>query len=259
MSKHVIYATDLDRTLIFSYRFLNEIPYNKEKVLVETKEGKELSYMSKLAYDKLQDISVNNDIIIVPVTTRSIDEYKRVNLGFIPKYAIVANGGVILENGEPCIKYSKYIKSYLDPLELATLSIDLMELTSLSKEPKLIDSCYWFMKTNNEDLFDVEIHDLIEKYPKWQFIRQKNKCYIIPIHISKQIALRWLYNELSKPYIIASGDSLLDIPMLSLANEAIVPYHSDLLKDKVVQNCRVVHGGIESPYKTMLCVEKYVN
>lgn len=258
MSRQVIYATDLDRTLIFSYRFLNELPYSKEKVLVETKEGKELSYMSKLAYDKLQDISTNKDIIVVPVTTRSIEEYKRVKLGFVPNYAIVANGGIILENGKRCEEYDKYVKSFLNPLELATLSIELLELSSLNREPKLIDGCYWFAKTDNEELFDVEVHDLIKKYPRWSFTRQKDKCYIIPNHISKQVALRWLYHKLLKPYIIASGDSLLDIPMLSLANEAFIPYHSDLLKDKVVQTCRVVHGGIESPYRTMICVENYV-
>lgn len=259
MSKHVIYATDLDRTLIFSHRFLSELPYNKEKVLVETKEEKEISYMSKIAYDKLQDLNNNENITIVPVTTRSVEEYRRINLGFIPKYAIVANGGIILEDGKPSIDYDEYVKSFLNPMELATLSIDLMELASLSKKPKLIDGCYWFAKTDNEDLFDVEAHDLIERYPRWSFTRQRNKCYAIPNHISKQVALRWLYHKLSKPYIIASGDSLLDIPMLSLANEAVVPYHSDLLKDKVVQNCRVVHGGIESPYQTMLYVERYVN
>lgn len=77
----MIYASDLDRTLIFSHRFLDEHKYNKKIVLVEDKDGKEISYMSELAYNKLQEINNNKDITFIPTTTRSLEEYNRIRLG----------------------------------------------------------------------------------------------------------------------------------------------------------------------------------
>lgn len=251
----IIYATDLDRTLIFSHRFLNEYKYSKEKILVETKDEKEISYMSKLAYDKLQSINKNEKIQFIPATTRSREEFERIQLGFTPEWAIIANGGVILHNGVVVSEYRDYVKSYLNPLDLATITMDISEFASVNRTPKLIEGCYLFFKTNNEELFDIEAQDLIDRYKNWNVVRQRNKCYIIPNHISKQVALRWIWHKLNQPYIVASGDSLLDIPMLALANKAFIPDHSSLLKDGVVENGSIVTGGIESSYKTMIYVE----
>lgn len=251
----MVYASDLDRTLIFSHRFLDEHKYNKKIVLVEDKDGKEISYMSELAYNKLQEINNNKDITFIPTTTRSLEEYNRIRLGFKPEWVIAANGGVILHNGEIDKEYKNYTKTYLNPMDIASLSMDLSEFASIQKSPRLVDGCYLFVKTTNEDLFDVEVQDIIDRYKKWSIVRQKNKCYAIPLHISKQVALRWIWNKLNEPYIVASGDSLLDVPMLALADKAYIPDHSDLLKDGVVESGNIVTGGIESPYKTMIYAE----
>ena len=53
------FCSDLDNTLIYSYRH----DIGKEKVLVETKEGKELSYMTKVSYELLKQVSQKKELI----------------------------------------------------------------------------------------------------------------------------------------------------------------------------------------------------
>lgn len=92
-----LFISDLDNTLIYSYR--HEI--GEEKVLVETKDGKELSFMSRYSYELLDKI--NSMICFMPITTRSVEQYARVMLSsrWKPGLALAANGGVLLQNGEP--------------------------------------------------------------------------------------------------------------------------------------------------------------
>lgn len=259
MSKKVLYASDLDRTLIFSERFIFENPTSAKYSPVEYKEDRIISYMSNDVNSKLHCINDNKKVQFVPVTTRSLSEYKRVNLGFTPEYAIVANGAIILHNGEVMEEWNDYIKSKLDYTEVLDLSQDICDLIdSLVKQPKLIDNSYLFFKINDQALFDEEVVNLINRYPNWTFTRQVNKCYAIPNHFSKQIALRWLWHKLNHPYIVASGDSELDLPMLTLANRAIIPSHGSLVKDGFVTQGTFADGGITSPLFTMSIVEESI-
>ena len=94
----LIYATDLDRTLIFSKRFISENKSNTDKTVVERREnGDVISYMSNDVMVQLKEIDNNDSLTIVPVTTRSIKEYNRIELPIVPKYAILDTGGTILE------------------------------------------------------------------------------------------------------------------------------------------------------------------
>lgn len=249
---NILYASDLDRTLIFSGRFLEEHPTECKYTPIEYKEDKIISYMADEVIDKLKEIRENKSIHFIPVTTRSINEYKRINLNVKPEYAIVANGGVILYNGEPLEEWTQYIKSKINIMDILDIINDITDyIKSVSYTPKLIDGCYIFFKTDDEMQFDIESGYLKERFGNWQFIRQRNKCYAIPNHFSKQIALRWLWNKLDKPYIIASGDSELDLPMLALANKAIIPSHGTLITEGFVTDGNIIDGGITSPLKTM--------
>ena len=71
----IYFCSDLDNTLIYSYRH----DIGNEKVLVETKEGKELSYMTKVSYELLKQVSQKKELI--PLTTRSLEQYSRIDFG----------------------------------------------------------------------------------------------------------------------------------------------------------------------------------
>ncbi len=70
--------------------------------MVEYKDSEPLSYMTKDAQQKL--IEIRGKWTFVPVTTRTMEQYKRINLfhnEHVPQYAITSNGGNVLINGEP--------------------------------------------------------------------------------------------------------------------------------------------------------------
>lgn len=253
----ILYASDLDRTLIYSGRFLKENPTDVKYTPVEFKEDRIISYMADEVISKLNEIKDNKEVTFVPVTTRSINEYKRINLGFTPEYAIMSNGGTILHNGEKIEEWDSYVRKNINYMEAIDIINDIEEeLQSVNYKVKMIDNCYLFFKTEIPELFDTEYIYLMDKYPNWDFVRQRNKCYAIPKHFSKQVALRWLYNKLGRPYIIASGDSELDLPMLTLANKAIIPTHGTLVKEGIVEDGTFADGGITSPLFTISIVEQ---
>lgn len=263
-NKQVLYMTDLDRTLIFSYRYIeqNNVPENIPKVAVEfkkTKPEEALSYMAESVQNKLIEINKLEGVSFIPTTTRSVEEYKRVYLGFEPEWAITSNGGCILHYGEQDKDYRDYVRSKLDFGELTALSMDLSDLESINHSIRVIDGCYLFTKTSNEQRFDAEAEHLSHVYTNWDFTRQEKKCYMIPKHFSKQVAARWLWNKLGKPYIVASGDNQLDLPLLALADKAVVPENSFLMRDGFIEEATVVTGGIESPLKTMEYVVDALN
>lgn len=256
---NVLYATDLDRTMIFSHRFIKEQVPVSGYTLVEKKDDKEISYMSDKVISKLHDLNKNKHVTIVPVTTRSIQEFERINLGIKTRFAIVSNGGTILEYGKPMKDWEEYIREQINRFDLIDCALDMAELASVSRESKFIDNKYIFNKTTNPEVYDFEIGSLIGKYPDLTFVRQKNKVYAIPKCFSKAIALRWLQNRLGCDKLVASGDSELDLPMLAIADYAIIPDHGDLVKCDYVTSGRIVSGGIDSPLQTFDIIEQILS
>lgn len=255
----VLYATDMDRTMIFSHRFIEEYPPVSQYTLTEKVNGVEISYMSNKVRSRLHDLNKNKHVIVVPVTTRSIEEFERINLGTKTRYAIVSNGGTILEYGKPMEDWEKYINDNIDRFELADCALDMTEMSSTIRESKFIDNKYIFNKTDNPALYDTEVASLIAKYTNINFVRQKNKIYAIPKCFSKAIALRWLQNKLGCDKLVASGDSELDLPMLAIADYAVIPEHGDLIKCGYVTGGRIVNGGIDSPLQTFDIIEQVLD
>lgn len=256
MGKKVIYASDLDNTLIFSEKFVEKYPCESPYEVVETYTSGH-SIMSKAVKEKVAEINEDGRVQFVPVTTRDLMRYNRINLGFKPEYAIIANGGIILHNGEPIEEWTDYVKAMFNYPEAVSLMEEIeTEMESVGGDVQIVDSCYLIFKTEYKELFDQEVMYFIAKYTDWDFIRQNQKCYAIPKHFSKQIALRWLWNHLDKPKIVASGDSELDVPMLSIADRAIVPEHSSLLADGIIEDCTKAPEGIESALFTIQVVQE---
>ena len=88
------FHTDLDNTILYSYK--HDIgPY---KSCVEIYQGRQVSYITDNTCTLLQQLK--EKISIVPTTTRTIEQYNRIDLSvFSPRYALVCNGGVLLIDG----------------------------------------------------------------------------------------------------------------------------------------------------------------
>ncbi|MEU8662280.1 hypothetical protein [Actinoplanes philippinensis] len=102
MSRPLV-ACDLDRTLIYSAAALGLTGPDHEAprlVVAEVHEGRPISYLTRRAAGLIEDLA--GAAPLVPVTTRTLGQYRRIRLtDRPPRYAVAANGGHLLVDGRP--------------------------------------------------------------------------------------------------------------------------------------------------------------
>ena len=93
-NESILFASDLDNTLLFSHQHAQA-----GDVCVEYLDGKAQGFFPPSVIRGLAQI--NRTMRFVPVTSRSIAQFLRIQFppGCVPKYALVANGGLLLRNG----------------------------------------------------------------------------------------------------------------------------------------------------------------
>lgn len=226
----MIFASDLDRTLIFSKRF-SETASPEDVVLIETSKGREVSYMMKEALSFLEGL--NERVTFVPVTTRSEDEYNRIDFvsRIQPRYAIVANGGKILIDGVEDPEWKEYILQTKKNLSCSAVEMKKTFLSLFPEEQfdhyKLADDLFWMFKLKEEPLDEKAYKwagDTFKEFG-WDLTKIGLKVYLLPSELTKWKALSFLKAKLSEEIVVAAGDSLMDYEMVSNADFGITPPH----------------------------------
>lgn len=134
-----LFATALDNTLIFSKGFVK----NEDVIAVEYKDNKELSYMTKQALDTLK--SLNEEITIVPITSRSLEEFKQLTFYNLFEHAILSNGLVILYKGlVEDGNWQSIIQKEFDKMDLADVESLLYNCSSLFKSDFELKGYYYY-------------------------------------------------------------------------------------------------------------------
>lgn len=235
----MIFASDIDRTIVFSHRFLNKDIDKESLTCVEKITDKEISYMTKNALDKMMEIS--QIVHIVPVTMRSLSEYQRLLFSEELEYAIVCNGGTILRDNKPLKEWEKQINK-VKPKNYKDIIAFLQEYNRFfKKDIRIVDDVYFFASIK-EDLakekekIKANIETTLTSFKEWSVALNSNKIYIYPTEINKANALSFLKKyiekeEYKKSSLITAGDSPVDLPMLQLGNQRIIPDGSAILKE----------------------------
>ncbi len=229
-------ACDLDRTLIYSPRafWLNVSDEQAPPiVVVELYQGIPISFMTRTAETLL--LALKAAATVVPVTTRTVAQYRRVRMaGPEPEYAVTTNGGVLLHRGEPDAHWRASI-ARRTAAECAPLQ---------TVEALLADHAFapWILKLRHaEDLFVYAIVDR-EAMPDdfvraleqsclalgWRVSLQGRKLYCVPAPVTKSSAVAEVQRRTGAGTVIAAGDSLLDRQMLDEATIAFRPAHGEL-------------------------------
>lgn len=216
----MLFLSDLDNTLIFSYKKLSE-----NDLCVEKKDGKNLSYMTYRSAELFSDIV--RRVTFIPVTTRSAEQYGRISFpeGYIPKYAVIDNGANLLINGEPDKQWrSEVIPVINESLpEIREFEKYLKKCGEVYFDIRFVDDSFLFTKCHDSKRVMHELFSAVSP-AKTRLFTNGDKLYAIPDGISKKNALERLKRRLSGELIIAAGDSLFDEDMLSAADLAIVKY-----------------------------------
>lgn len=214
----MIFLSDLDRTLIFSYKRLGD-----ENLCVETKDGKKLSYMTMRSAELFEELS--KKVTFIPITTRSKEQYERITFpkGFKPQYAIIDNGANLLVNGTPEPAWRKWSRNCFEAAlpELNAAGDFLKNEEKTYFEIRMVDDSFLFTKCYDSDEVMSRMAEVI-KPAVTDIFTNGDKLYVIPKEISKHNALERLRTLMKGEKIIAAGDSLFDEEMLSRADIAII-------------------------------------
>ncbi|MEV1051351.1 HAD family hydrolase [Streptomyces sp. NPDC049887] len=229
-------TSDLDRTLIYSAAALQlTVPDARAPRLlcVEVYESKPLSYMTEAAAALLTELA--HDAVFVPTTTRTREQYARIRLpGPAPRYAICANGGHLLVDGESDRDWQRVVAARLadECAPLAEVRAHLLAAADpawLLKE-RVAEDLFAYLVVERSLLPDGWTRELSAwaETKGWTVSLQGRKIYAVPKPLTKSAAVRELARRTGAERILAAGDSLLDADLLLAADHAWRPGHGEL-------------------------------
>lgn len=240
----MIFASDLDSTLIYSSRHCKLI--NEEKLFPVDFYNDKCSYITKSMHHTLQ--LIKESMLFIPVTTRSPSEYKRIKYFFEeikPKYAVVANGGIILKNGIELTAWSDIISTKIKEVVSVIAMIKLCSFFLESDVVKSYKTCgdlFIYSIVDEDKLADMlltqemdsncfkDLKSLCSKN-NYSVSIQGRKVYIVPNCINKYDPINYIMHLENINILIAAGDSLLDYPMIKHSDYGIIPSHGELLRN----------------------------
>ncbi len=214
----IIFNTDLDNTMIFSYK--RDI--GKNKICVEIYQGREVSFITPKTAELIKQIS--KKMLFVPTTTRTIEQYQRINLGINIEYALVCNGGILLKNG---IEVPQWYEESLDLIKDCQPQLKLAENilekdSNRSFEVRNISDLFIFTKSDNPDVSIANLEKNLD-LSKMSVFANGTKVYAVPKMLSKGVAVGRLKKKLGADLTISAGDSEFDVPMVQTADISIIP------------------------------------
>ena len=242
MKKKILFACDLDNTLLISHR-----QRQNDDICVEYVQGKEQSFMTVKAIDLLRKIQ--QEVDFVPVTTRSIEQYQRIKWpnGCEPEWAVTTNGAVLLHKGVADEKWSQCVKVLIDNwLGELQIQYERQEQSANYIRCRIVDNSYLFLYCDEE----ADVKAIVEHCREQTNLIVEGvgrKIYFFPPGMDKGWALMQLKEHLGDNYAFSAGDSPIDESMLKLADEAIAGYGLHVELDGVCW-----HQPLETVYSEWL-------
>jgi HAD superfamily hydrolase (TIGR01484 family) len=238
----MMFASDLDRTLIFSNKAMEEFPFEhkEELITVERKQDENLAFMTLKSFELLKRIS--EKLLFVPVTTRSVEQFKRVFIfqdSISSKYAVTSNGACIFYNGKQYSEWTNNIHRHLtheciDKREvIKTLQKDFFHIPG---EMRVVENLFIYYLLSSK--LDEEILTELKKYTEphgWKLSYQGRKLYLMPNPVSKGKAIKYIQEQEGISTLYGAGDSLLDHDFLELCHHRFLPSHGELMKLQIDQ------------------------
>lgn len=237
----MIFATDLDRTMIYSEKFINK---ENMSLVVGFQDGKTKSFMTRKAKLLLEELK--KEITVVPCTTRARDQYERIPYFQDCKYAICANGAIVLKDGvedaqwkavmqENLLMCIKDMKKYKEELENSTFV--------RKQKVKVVDGYFLFFRAENMLDCLMYLEKNVNK-EKFYYSISTTKVYIFPKFVSKEEALRYVTDRIGDKDIVIAGDSDVDFQMMKLATKgAFIPVYGTATIENSINNVTLIHDS----------------
>jgi len=227
---------DLDRTLVYSAAALLLDGPDQDApplVVAEVYQGAPLSFMTRAAETALADLA--RAATVVPVTTRTVAQYRRIRLPLpTAGWAVTTNGAVVLHDGEPDADWTRTLRTDIDassaPLpEAEERFLALLPEGALLRNHRA-EELFVYAVVDRAQLPDDALATLTAELDArgWVVSLQGRKLYAVPRAIRKERALAEVAARVGATTSVAAGDSLLDRDMLAWADVALRPAHGEL-------------------------------
>lgn len=231
-------ATDLDGTVIFTM----DQPPPGVVVVDEVGSG----YMTAATADRWERLVGVG--MVVPVTTRSIPQYRRLALPGPPaRYAAVCNGARLLVDGEVDVAWHRRVRRDIAAtaagFHLVWQQATIWQAKRGFRMLHAVEEFFVYLTVARNAGWLLEFAAEAQSWAAplgWQASLQGRKLYLVPTVLDKSVAVSHLAARIPADEIIAGGDSLLDAGMLRAARTAIRPCHGEL--DRIgftAPNCQV--------------------
>lgn len=208
----LVFAIDLDGTVMHSRR-----SWSPGDICVELIDGAERGFMRADMQRALEHACEAG--CIVPITSRSIEQFERICwAGIKTSLAYVANGGIRVETDggcATCLLDTMRWRTALDDVKTAIAQDDRVSRC------RIVDSCYALAYLNDPA---VDVSDM-RSYcgEELTMYRDRKKLYFFPAGLNKGLAIADIRTRFPDARIVCIGDSENDISMLELADLAIFP------------------------------------
>jgi hydroxymethylpyrimidine pyrophosphatase-like HAD family hydrolase len=226
----VLVATDLDRTLIYSAAAAGR-PV-EDLVAVEHLDGRPISYMTADGLRLLAALAAEH--VVVPVTTRTPEQLARVRLPGAPqRYAVAANGGVLLVDGTPDPDWAERVRAAVAgaaPVEEALAVLDAACDPAGARPPRIAAGLFCY-RVVERALLPAEVLAGLAAWAGpagWVVSLQGRKLYLVPRGLTKSSAVAEVARRAGTATTLAAGDSLLDRDLLEAADLGVRPGHGEI-------------------------------
>lgn len=221
----VLIATDLDQTLLFSPAATARLGGGLPAHAVEVLDGVLISELADVVAAGLQAL----DSLIVPATTRTVAQLRRIAWPAPMPWAVAASGAVILRGDEPDPDWADEIAC-----GARGCAPEIVARAVLTEHVGTV------ARVRSADHFAYAVGDpatLAERAPGlandladlgWRTEHQERKLYVLPAALDKAPAVRRVFELAGAATVYAAGDSLLDAAMVAAADRAWVPRDSPL-------------------------------
>lgn len=232
-------CTDLDQTLVYSRRWAGDVD-PAELRCVEVYRGADISFLTVRAAEAVAALGAA--AAWVPATTRTIEQYRRVRLPGAtagvesPRYAVCANGGVLLVDDRPDPDWAAHVRDVVG----GSAPVRAVEREMARRAAGLPDGAVGAVR-DAQGLFRYAVVERALLSPAWladltgwcaaqgwRTSVQGRKLYCLPAGLTKAAAAREVARRLGTTTMLAAGDSLLDADLLDAADAGLRPAHGEL-------------------------------
>ena len=239
----MVVFSDLDRSIIYSKRFLGE---DKSELEIEIYKNENISYISKKTVELIKQIK--EKIEFIPTTTRTIEQFKRIEFS---KYDIDREYKSFINQK---LKNSLHIDETMKLLE------EYKNIKGIKKIRKADDLFFYIVVDNN--IFDLKyIESFISKIKdlNWETYINGTKIYFLPQELKKSTAIKYICDKFGYKDAFGIGDSIMDKDMLDFCRSSYLLRHGDLVNSLSKENKYIISRecGFRGSEEVLKCIMSY--